>query len=566
MIRSLHIKDFALIDELDVEFGPGLNILTGQTGAGKSIIVGALNMILGERADTDVIRQGSDKAVAEAIMEVETGAGIRELLEENEVEAGGELILRREIRRTGSRAFINDTPVTITLLRQVGDHLVDLHGQHEHQSLLRDENHRRVIDEIDAVRPFLNAYRESREALAAKRGELQRLRRAESELRQKSELYRFQVRELEEARLDPDEEKEMLAEMKRLDNAEELDSKAALIEQIGSDEETGLLRLLHLLREQIDGLAAMEPEFDSYREEVRAAGISLREAVQFAERYRSRIEFNPERLEELRRRQALLNRLRKKYNRDIPELVAYLGEIRAELDLSENFDLEIEKLESEIERLSGVLRERAVELHRIRIETGKRLAGEIRKKLLHLGIPHPLFDVRVDWLESDEGWIEAEGRRVDCTPDGADEVRFFISTNRGEEPRPLARIASGGEVSRVMLALKSVIASRQRLPVMIFDEIDTGISGQVSEKVGRAMRLLAEQCQIIAITHQPQIASQAHRHYRVEKLERDERTVTRILALDEREHVEEVAGLMSGEEVTESARNNARELIEKNRT
>lgn len=566
MIRSLHIKDFALIDELDVEFGPGLNILTGQTGAGKSIIVGALNMILGERADTDVIRQGSDKAVAEAIMEVETGAGIRELLEENEVEAGGELILRREIRRSGSRAFINDTPVTITLLRQVGDHLVDLHGQHEHQSLLRDENHRRVIDEIDAVRPFLDAYRESREALAAKRGELRRLRRAESELRQKSELYRFQVRELEEARLDPDEEKEMLAEMQRLDNAEELDSKAALIEQIGSDEETGLLRLLHLLREQIDGLAAIEPEFDSYREEVRAAGISLREAVQFAERYRSRIEFNPDRLEELRRRQALLNRLQKKYNRDIPELVAYLGEIRAELDLSENFDLEIEKLESEIERLSGVLRERAVELHRIRIETGERLAGEIRKKLLHLGIPHPLFEVRVDWLQSDEGWIEAEGRRIDCTPDGADEVRFFISTNRGEEPRPLARIASGGEVSRVMLALKSVIASRQRLPVMIFDEIDTGISGQVSEKVGRAMRLLAEQCQIIAITHQPQIASQAHRHYRVEKLERDERTVTRILALDEREHVEEVAGLMSGEEVTESARNNARELIEKNRT
>ncbi len=564
MIKSLYIKDFALIDELEVEFGKGLNILTGETGAGKSIIIGALNMILGERADTEVVRQGSDKAIAEAILHIGEDPFIRSILRENAVDYSEELILRREIRQTASRAFINDTPVNIGVLKRVGTFLVDLHGQHDHQFLLDDENHRSVIDRRKEVSEFLDPYQEAWREMSELREQLGNLRRREAELQEKTELYRFQARELEEAKLDPEEEEQVEVEMKRLDNAEELSRKVEQITEIGSGEDLGLLELLDRVKLHLEDVSRIEPDFESYLDEVNSARISIQEAIYFAERYRDRIEFNPQRLEELRRRQSELNRLKKKYSRDLTGLIDYLEEIRNELDLAENFDVEIEALENRVANQAELLKERAAALHEIRQSTGKSLSGEIEEELKRLGIPHPSFEVRVDWLFRDEGWIEVDGRPVECTLHGCDDVRFFISTNRGEEPRPLARIASGGEISRVMLALKSIMAQEQRLPVMIFDEIDTGISGKISEKVGRSMRQLSGSCQIISITHQPQIASQAHHHYRVEKLEEAGRTVTRIIPLDRNEHIREVAGLMSGEEITKAALSSAEELIERN--
>lgn len=564
MIQSLYIKDFALIEELDVSFQPGLNILTGQTGAGKSIIIGALNMILGERADTDVIRQGAAKAITEALIMVKGNPQINDILQNNAVEFSDELILRREIRETGSRAFINDTPVTISVLKQVGDYLVDLHGQHDHQFLLNDENHQSVIDDYESVRPHLELYRQCYTELADLYKKLRGLKQKETDLREKTELYQFQINELEEARIDPDEEQELETEMNLLDNAEELDQKAAAITELGDGDEANLTNLLNTIKIHFEDLTRIEPEFQNYLEEVNSARISIQEAIQFTERYRNGIEFNPERLEELRRRQTELNRLQKKYGRDIPGLISYLNEIRSEINLAENFDIELQKLQKQIEEKTAVLKEYAVKLHEKRTETGNKLAESIEEKLKHLGIPHPNFEVRVDWRYSVRGWLNIEGQPVECTEQGCDEVLFYISTNKGEEPKPLARIASGGEVSRVMLALKSILAREQQLPVMIFDEIDSGISGHISEKVGKVMRDLSASCQIIAITHQPQIASQAHKHYRVEKTESGERTITQISALSEEEHIREVAGLMSGEQITESALKNAMELIKKN--
>ncbi len=565
MIKSLYIKDFALIDELDVSFEEGLNILTGQTGAGKSIILGALNMILGERADTDVIRQGADKAIAEAIIQTGENKAINKLLEENAVEIRSELILRREIRSSGSRGFINDTPVTITVLRQVGNYLVDLHGQHDHQMLLKEENHRGVIDGFDKVAPKLQAYQESYQKMLELRKELRKLKKREQELQEKVELYRFQVQELEDANLDPDEEEELEEEMNLLDNAEELDQKAAAITEIGQSNEINVIDLLNQMKLHLEDIARIEPEFKGYLEEISSARISIQEAVQFAERYRSKIEFNPNRLEELRKRQNELNSLRKKYQRDIPGLIEYLHEIKQELSLAENFDLEIEKLEHKIDDQADELSKKAKDLHAVREEVGKKLSSKIEDELNKLGIPNADFEVRVDWMitSEEQGWITVDGQPVDCTQQGSDEVRLYISTNKGEEPKPLAKIASGGEISRVMLALKSIIAREQSLPVMIFDEIDTGISGEISEKVGRTMRRLSERCQIIAITHQPQIASQAHKHYKVEKVEKDGRTVSHIQPLNSEQHIREVATLMSGETVTDSALTSARELIEK---
>lgn len=566
MIQFLYIKDFALIDELDVSFQEGLNILTGQTGAGKSIIIGALNMILGERADTEVIRQGANKAIAEAIIEIGENKEINELLEENAVEVRPELILRREIRSSGSRGFINDTPVTISVLKQVGNYLVDLHGQHDHQMLLKEENHRGVIDGFADVKPALKGYKESYQQMLNLQKELRSLQKRERELQEKVELYQFQVEELEDAELDPHEEEKLEEEINLLDNAEELDQKAGSIVEMGDRDEVNVMSLLNQIKLHLEDISHIEPEFESYLEEISSARISIRETVQFAERYRSKIEFNPNRLEKLRQRQNHLNSLQKKYHRSIPELIEYLDEIKKELSLAENFDLEIEKLEQDITDQAKELAKKAKALHKVRRKVGKQLSDQIEKELGKLGIPHANFEVRVDWMVTSEskGWITVDGQPVECTENGCDDIRLYISTNKGEEPKPLAKIASGGEISRVMLALKSIIAREQSLPVMIFDEIDTGISGEISEKVGRTMRRLSERCQIIAITHQPQIASQAHKHYKVQKVEEDGRTVSQIIPLDENEHITEVATLMSGEDITEAALESAQELISRN--
>jgi DNA repair protein RecN (Recombination protein N) len=561
VIESIYVKDFALIDELEINPGPGLNIITGQTGAGKSILIGALNMILGERADTDTIRHGAAKAVAEAMIRVGTDDRIKAVLKEAEVEFREVLILRREIRSSASRAFINDTPVPVGVLKQVGDLLVDLHGQHDHQLLLREEHHREVIDGLGAVRGVVVEYRHRYGVVAEVRAALQRLRRQERELQEKQELYRFQLKELEAAGPDPEELTQLEAEMRLLDNAEELDQKAGIVAEAGSEGDANLEDLLAVMGSALEDLASIEPGFESYLQEFNAARISVREAVRYAERYRSGIEFNPQRLEFLRARQADLRRMEKKYGRSVGELAEYMVELRDNLNLADNFDVEISKLEKRLEEALEELRAAADVLHKARIAAGERLGRQIEQELMKLGISYARFETRVDWATDPAGWIRIDGTAVACSEHGADEVRFFISTNKGEVPKPLYKTASGGEISRVMLALKSILAREQALPVMIFDEIDTGISGQVAEQVGRTMRELAAHCQILAITHQPQIACQSHHHFRVEKEETDERTLTRITKLDEQAHIHEVASLMSGATITDAALQSARELV-----
>ena len=394
--------------------------------------------------------------------------------------------------------------------------------------------------------------------------ELRALKKREHELQEKTELYRFQVQELQEARLDEIDLEQLKSEMNLLDNAEVLDQKAGAISEMEESDDGNIIQLLNFLKLNLEDLTHIEPEFENYLKEINAARVSINEAIAFAERYRNSIEFNPKRLEELRQRQSELNRLQKKYQRDLPELISYLNEIKRELSIADNFDLEIEKLSESISTQAAVLKEHAISLHKTRLKIGKKLAHQIQQELAKVGIPHSKLDVRVDWLLSDKGWIEVQGKTIDCTETGCDDVCMYISTNKGEEPKPLAKIASGGEISRVMLALKSILAKEQSLPVMIFDEIDTGISGEISEKVGASMRKLSEHCQIIAITHQPQIASQAHKHYKVAKAEEGERTVTQIIPLSDEEHIREIASLMSGSEITNSTLTSARELIERN--
>ncbi|MGA1465710.1 MAG: DNA repair protein RecN, partial [Balneolaceae bacterium] len=432
MIRELHIQNFALIDKLSVSFSEGLSILTGETGAGKSIILGALNMILGERADTDLIRQGADKAIAEAILWTGEHAVVEELLREAEIEVRSELILRREIRAAGSRAFINDTPVPVQLLKKVGDLLVDLHGQHEHQLLLREEEHREVVDRFKAVRGAKVAYVEAFEELSALKRELAAVRKREAQLKEKSELYRFQLKELSEAKLVEGEEEEMQAEMRLLDNAEDLQMKAGMISAIGTNEDGGLLELLGKMRGLLEDLADIEPRFEEYVAEMKSAKITLEDIVSFAENYRDQVEFDPQRLEFLRRRQSELQRLQKKYTRTHGELMEYEEFLKRELDAAMASDSRGEELEALIVEKTRVLRDAAVALHEARVRQGALFSAQIVERLAQLGIPHGTFEVEVEWLEDSAGWIEVGGAgasggsdsgsgafRVTCEPHGA---------------------------------------------------------------------------------------------------------------------------------------------------
>jgi DNA repair protein RecN (Recombination protein N) len=564
MIKSLYIKNYALIGELEVHFEQGLNILTGQTGAGKSIILDAVNLILGERADTTVIRQGADKAVAEGIIAAGKNDLIRQILEKNDIENHEELIMRREIRSSGSRAFINDTPVTISLLKKVGNFLVDLHGQHDHQLLLKEENHRTVLDGFGDIADSLKTYRERYFKMKDLRQKRKRLLRKHREMKEKRELHRFQLRELEDAELKTGEEAELEEEINLLNNAEERAEKTAKIVNLAAGEESGVIPFLNSLKLHLEDMVRIDPDFESYLDEVSSARISVQEMLNFTERYQAGIEINPQWLKKLRKRQSELNRLQKKYNRPVPELLDYLREIREELNAADNFDLTIKKFDAQINHQSGQLAAAAHKLHQKRMEMGRFLAESVEDELRRLGIVHADFEVNPSWLTDENGWVTVDGRPVECTPQGCDDIRFYLSTNKGEDPKPLADIASGGEISRVMLALKSTLARQERLPVMIFDEIDSGISGKISEKVGRTMRRLSKQCQIIAITHQPQIAGQAHAHYKVSKTEQEGRIMTRITSLTNREHIREVASLMSGEDITAAALQSAEELIGKN--
>lgn len=561
MIRSLYIKDFALIDELEIQFEQGFNILTGETGAGKSIIVGALNILLGERAQLESVRQGANKAIAEAILEVGKNSTLEQILKENEIEIQPELILRREVRTAGSRAFVNDTPVQLNVLKLIGEQLVDLHGQHDHQLLLKEDNHRKVIDNRPAVASVLKQYREKYQQVNSLRTELKNLKGKESELDEKQDLIRFQIKELREIDIKEGERQELEQEMKLLDGAEELAASSSAILQAGREADTNAMELIRLMEQSLYDIARIEPEFDSYRSELKAARISIEELLNFTQRYQDQIEFNPQRLDYIRKRLSDFRKMEKKYGKDADELPGLLQELESMLNLSDNFSFEIERLEKQIREETESLTDYAKALHHSRIQDGEKLAKEVEVELLKMGFNHSVFEVKVDWLLDRDGWINIDSDQIQCTPDGSDAVSFYISTNKGEDPKPLSKTASGGEISRIMLALKSILARNESLPVMIFDEIDTGISGPVALRVGRTMRELSGSCQILCITHLPQIASMAHHHFVVSKTEDDGRTVTGIEKLDNESHIREVAKLMSGAEVTQATIASARELI-----
>ncbi|MEM6327474.1 MAG: DNA repair protein RecN [Bacteroidota bacterium] len=569
MLRSLYIRDYALIEELEVEFDSGLNIITGETGAGKSILLGALKLLLGERASTEALRTGAKKAIIEGVFDNANEGRLPVLLESHQIEPepSGLLTIRREVSERGSRAFLNDTPATLDVLREVASNTIDLHGQHEHQSLLRTETHVELLDNFGGLGGLLATYRERYAALAALFHERTDLVKRKDDLARQKELYGFQIEEIDKTAPVVGEADELEAERRVLENAETLyESTAALYESLGESEDALYDRLV-VVRNQIQDLARIDASFDETLEDVRSAEVVLKEAMQFLQDYNARIEFNPERLDEIRERLGELDYLGRKYGGTIEAVLAHREEIGAAFQLAKDFDGAIARLDERIEEGKAALSRAAYRLSQKRHEVAERIEQMIAVELAGLGMPHARFEVRFTHQDDPDGWVRlgTEGRQVAAFPAGADLVEFYITANLGEDLKPLAKTASGGEISRIMLALKTILAKSERLPILVFDEIDVGISGPIARRVGESMRGLASYHQIIAITHLPQIASLGDVHFSVAKEIADGRTKTRISQLDESERAEAVAQLLSGDAPTDAALQSARELIDAGR-
>ena len=569
MLKHLHIKNYALIDNIDIDFQRGLNILTGETGAGKSILIGAIGLLLGERASSNTVRQNADKAIAEATFSVEKGDALSALLEENQIDWMEPLIIRREITAGGqSRGFINDTPANVKTMKALGELLVDLHGQHEHQSLLRVAMHAKLLDDFGGLNGIVADYKRYHNKLNDLFNDLHKLRTREQSLKERKDLLAFQVKEIDSVDPQPDEETSLETDLNILENAETLYEQTQQLYEKLYESEQSVYEMLVIARNRLDSLSDIDPAFEEFKKECASAEAVVNEIAKFLQGYNSRIEFDPQRLDQLRDRLGQLSLLKKKYGGSIESIIRHREEIGNELELAENFQDSIDTLKADIDKARTQLSTIAERLSTKRRDTAKKIAKLIVKELTSLGIPNAVFDVQIHTHPDTSGKLNDENAFVKLGKEyypayanGIDKIEFYISTNTGEAPKPLARVASGGEISRIMLAMKSVLAKSERLPLLIFDEIDVGVSGRIAQAVGKSLKNLSGYHQVIAITHLPQIAGLADSHYIVEKIEKEKHTETQVRTLNTEERVREVARLLSGEEITEAGLAGAKELM-----
>ncbi len=566
MLRTLHIRDYAIIDELEVEFQPGLNILTGETGAGKSIIIGALKLILGERASGDVIRSGANKAVIEGIFDGADLPDLDKFLQKHELPSQSALILRREVTQTYSRGFINDSPATLVLMREVVAQMIDLHGQHEHQSLLRVNTHLNLLDNFGRLTDLRLKYVQAYEQVEHLMMEFEDLKTRQNTLEASRERLAYEMEEIDSVAPKEEEEDEIRSKINRLEHAEQLCSATANLHSMLYAREDSTAEQLAIAKNELHGLVQIDSTLDEARQEIEQAYISVTEIASVLQEYHANVEFNPTQLEELRDRLGQLDVLKRKYGASIAAVLDYREQIASEYEIVANYDVALETNAQRMKEARETLSDIALRLSIRRSEIATQIEALITKEFVGLGMPAGQLFVQVQNHVDPDGWVtfnsssHKEGR-YHAFRHGIDDVEFLITTNVGESPRPLVQVASGGEISRIMLAIKRVLARHNRLPILVFDEIDVGISGSIARKVGNRMADLAQSHQIIAITHLPQIAALANAHYVVEKRVSDGRTTTQIRQLRDEEPLEQVAMLITGAEVTDAMRQSARELM-----
>lgn len=565
MLKSLQIKDYALIEQINVEFYPGLNIITGETGAGKSILIDAMSLLLGERASTEVVRKGSSKSIVEGIFDVRKNKKVEAILNENEIELWDEMIVRREISLKGSnRCFINDTPVQLSVVKELGYLLVDLHGQHEHQSLLRKETHIEMLDDFAEVTTELEEFRKLSRELRKKLNEVKELKEREKILKEKRDLYQFQIKEIDAVDPQPNEEEELERELNILENSEKLLELTIDIFTQLYEADDAIYDRLSEIKNKIEELSQIDSSFNEKLEEASNALAQINDIADYVRSYKDNIDLESERLTEIRNRLASLGLLKKKYGGSIENIIEHRKKIGEELELVEGFDNKIESLEKEIDILRKECGAASQKLTAKREKAAKEIKKGVEEELTYLGINEAKFET-VFGFEPAEGneseYILVKNKKLKFTSRGTDKIEFYLSTNLGEDVKPLQKVASGGEVSRIMLSLKMILAKNDKLPLLIFDEIDTGVSGRIAQKVGQSLKELSRHHQIIAITHLPQIAGLADHHFFVQKFEKENRSFTSIKKLSPEERINEVAKLLGGEEVTDANLKSAKELM-----
>jgi DNA repair protein RecN (Recombination protein N) len=550
MLTELRIKNFAIIESLTLPLGPGFNVLSGETGAGKSIIVGALGLLLGERGTADVVRTGSDKATVEGVFELGDRPGLERLLDERGIETEDHLVvLKREVTSAGrTRAWVNGSTVTAGALAEVGRALIDLHGQHEAQSLLDGDSQRAVLDAFAGATTEVQAVASSHEALSTIRREIADLKKRRADAEKRADYLKHVTREIEEAKLVDGEDVRLEEEARRLENASEIRDAAAAFTTILEDEETGVLPRLSQALRVLQQLQRFDPTVSKKQEAFDAGFYSLESLAAEMSEYAAGIDLDPSRLDDVRKRRDLLFRLTKKYGASVAEVIAAGKEARRELDLLDTASLDMRGLETREKEAAAELQASAAKLTAKRKDAAKKLGKAVDEILPELGMA--------------DGKFAAQLAPVDpISATGAESVEFRVTLNVGHDMRPLARVASGGELSRVMLALKTILARLDRVPTLVFDEVDAGIGGKVGQQVGDLLRRVATSHQVFAITHLPQIAARAHRHVLVSKGARQGVTAADVRTLDDTERVPEIARMLGGDPESATSRAHARELL-----
>ncbi|MGV7220482.1 MAG: DNA repair protein RecN [Nitrospinales bacterium] len=562
MLKELKVNNYAIIESLSVEFNSGFNIFTGETGAGKSIIIGALNLVLGGRADPSSIRSSEKSASVEAFFEVNDPKSLK-LIHDLGIEVeDGQVIIKRTFSLEGkSRAHLNGSSITIANLSKVGDRLVDIHGQHQHQTLLHTENHLEMLDLFGKLAKEKTNFQEDFSKRQSKAQLLEKLLSNENGFLQRQDLLNFQINEIDQISPAIGEDEELKSERNKLRHAEKLGQSLQNIQGMLSDSEPSAIELIGIANKDLEELIQIDPSLEKQGERGKTAFYELQELAEEIRDYSRSLEVNPTRLEEIEDRLAEINGLKRKYGNDISSILEYREKIGEELLNISGGQEKIDELKAELDADSIKLTKMAIDLAEKRERIAKKLQKSIEKELQELYMKQARFQVGFYYETDPESFAVYKNKNVKISSNGLGSVEFLFSSNPGEDLRPLAKIASGGELSRMMLALKTILNEQDSVPSMVFDEVDSGISGKVAEKVGEKLKKIADNKQVFAITHLPQIAGLAGTHYLIQKAVKSNRTRSMILELDHDQRVKEIARMSGGEKITEATLKHAREMI-----
>ena len=554
MLKQLYIKNFTLIDELDIALYPGFSVITGETGAGKSIILGAIGLLLGNRADTKAIKAGRDRCVIEAHFDL-SRYGMQAFFDDHDIDYDpDDTIIRRELTAAGkSRAFINDTPVPLTRMRELGEQLVDIHSQHQNLLLQKEDFQLNVVDIIAQDNKQLAAYQKEYQAYHQGKVQLENLKQEILKNRENEEFMRFQHKELEDAQLKEGELEQLEKEAETLSHSEDI--KTALFEADNAlnGDDNSILDKLKTATSQLENIREVYPSMAEISDRMQSSYIELKDIAQEISSSVDNVDFDPNRLETINTRLDQLYTLQQKFRvESVADLIATRDHIADQLSSIDGGDEQVEALEQKVAVLLEKAQKQAALLTAVRQKSAKTIEAEMKQRLVPLGIPNVRFEIAF----SDKG----------LSSNGSDKVSFLFSANKSTPLQPVTQVASGGEIARVMLSLKAMISGAVKLPTIIFDEIDTGVSGKIAEKMAEIMAEMGHlERQVISITHLPQIAAKGSHHYKVLKQETEQGTISQMKELNKEQRVEEIAQMLSGSDITQAALANARELLKTNR-